>query len=95
MDRSIVGKSPCNAIEAVSNRVMKQILAIQAIAINEMEAKWISGGSVAGALKYSEDGAQCMPSQSIPECLIVKVMENVSGNGSGVKGQTHGRSTGT
>ena len=44
--------------------------------------------------KYGEDGAQCMPSQSIPECLIVEVMENMSGNGSGVEGQTHGRSAG-
>ena len=94
VDRSIIGKSTCNAIKAVSNRVMKQILAIQAIAINEMEAKWVGGGCVAGALKYGEDGAQCMPSQSIPECLIVKVMENMSGDGSGVEGQTHGRSAG-
>lgn len=87
--RCIISKSTGNAIKANSTIIMKQVLAIQMIALDNMEAKCISGSCVAGALKDGGDGARCMPSQSIPECLIVDVMENVLGNG-----QTHGSSGG-
>ena len=57
MDRSIVGKATGNSIEAVPNRIVKQVLAIQPIAVHEMEAEGVSKGGVARALEDSENGA--------------------------------------
>ena len=56
MNGSIISKPTSNSIEAVPNRIVKQVLAVQSIAVHKMEAEWVGRGSVARALKDSEDG---------------------------------------
>ena len=54
MHRGIISKSASNAIKAVANGVVEQVLAIQAIAIDKVEAKWVCRSGVTWALDNFE-----------------------------------------